>query len=242
MSGAGRAPGCPPNGSSRLPDPSAPYPGALCGEICPPGRLGGNRVAGSRVVRRQFVFLEVWSWRKAQPRFTYRAPDRGCLRRIRSFSTNAAAAPRGRWAPWTANRRSHERDIEQRRPTQPGHPGQDRREARVAVRAGVAAGHAAAFVRPVRPPGKSRQTSANAPLPAVENARSIAAARFPLLKIPGSAKARVRRRERLRVASAFAGADVSQAGRPVIARGSMKAAEQPNQQNDGNGDADDPQQ
>jgi hypothetical protein len=211
MSGAGRAPGCPPNGSSRLPDRSAPYPGALFRRDLPHGRLGGNHVAGSRVVRRQFVLLEVWSWRTAQPRFTYRVPDRGCLQRMRSFSSNAAAAPRGRWAPWIS-RRNHERDIKQRRPPQPGHPGQDRREARVAVRAGVAAGHAAAFVRPVRPPGKSRQTSANAPLPAVENARSIAAARFPLLKIPGSAKARVRRRERLRGASAFAGPDGEPSG------------------------------
>src|SRR5262249_8846440 len=81
----------------------------------------------------------------------------------------------------------HEGDLEQGCPTQPGHSGQDRREARAPVRAAAAARHsrgsvgAGAATRGGRKESRCANCAAVAKLPAFKGARSGAAPQLPLL-------------------------------------------------------------
>src|ERR1700674_3791887 len=148
----------------------------------PPERPDWNLAARSEFVQRQSMFPSLILANGTAPvHVSSTRPGLSCARAC-SVATQTAA-PRGRVRLWVASWCSHERDIEQRRPAQPGHSGQDRREAGVALPPCVAAGYSAAVVRPVAAAGNNRNPPTGAPLPAVADAGSIAAARRrPLLK------------------------------------------------------------
>src|SRR6266542_1924948 len=151
-------------------------------------RPGWNPAGRFDVVERQFVFSKSGPGERHSPgsRTEHRT---GAV--FRSCVPSAARNGRASTARLQmASGVSHGRNIRQGRPTEPGHPGQDRREAGVALCAGVAAGHAAAIVRSVAAAGSDRKNPTHAPLPAVENAGSTATARPTLLRFAAQAKLR----------------------------------------------------